>query len=82
LIKGRHNGGLIYFGSSYRHCQHDIADHYSTITKDTPCSSILKKCDDSVMRKVFQKRCNKETRNIMPSSSSTLYVKANLTQLE
>jgi len=21
LIKGRHNGGLIYFGSSYMHCQ-------------------------------------------------------------
>jgi hypothetical protein len=27
LIKGRHNGGLIYFGSSYKHCQHDLADH-------------------------------------------------------
>ena len=24
LIKGRHNGGLIYFGSSYKHCQHDL----------------------------------------------------------
>ena len=21
------NGGLIYFGSSYKHCQHDLADH-------------------------------------------------------
>jgi len=28
LIKGRHNGGLIYFGGSYKHCQHDLADHY------------------------------------------------------
>ena len=27
LIKGRHNGGLIYFGGSYKHCQHDLADH-------------------------------------------------------
>ena len=27
LIKGRNNGGLIYFGSSYKHCQHDLADH-------------------------------------------------------
>ena len=27
LIKGRHNGGLIFFGSSYKHCQHDLADH-------------------------------------------------------
>jgi hypothetical protein len=27
LIKGRHNGGLIYFGSSYKHYQHDLADH-------------------------------------------------------
>ena len=27
LIKGRHSGGLIYFGSSYKHCQHDLADH-------------------------------------------------------
>ena len=27
LIKGRHNGGLIYFGSGYKHCQHDLADH-------------------------------------------------------
>jgi hypothetical protein len=26
LIKGRHNGGLIYFGSSYKHCQYDLAD--------------------------------------------------------
>jgi hypothetical protein len=25
--EGRHNGGLIYFGSSYKHCQHDLADH-------------------------------------------------------
>jgi len=22
-----HNGGLIYFGSSYKHCQHELADH-------------------------------------------------------
>jgi len=27
LIKGRHNGGLIDFGSSYKHYQHDLADH-------------------------------------------------------
>ena len=27
LIKGRHNGGLIYFGGGYKHCQHDLADH-------------------------------------------------------
>jgi hypothetical protein len=27
LIKGRHNGGLIYFGGSYKHCQLDLADH-------------------------------------------------------
>jgi hypothetical protein len=27
FIKGRHNGGLIYFGGSYKHCQHDPADH-------------------------------------------------------
>ena len=27
LIKGMHNEGLIYFGSSYKHCQHDLADH-------------------------------------------------------
>ena len=25
--QGRHNGGLIYFGGSYKHCQHDLADH-------------------------------------------------------
>jgi hypothetical protein len=27
LIEGRHNGGFIYFGGSYKHCQHDLADH-------------------------------------------------------
>ena len=27
ISHGRHNGGLIYFGSSYKHCQHDLADH-------------------------------------------------------
>jgi len=27
MIKGRHNGGLIYFGGSYKHFQHDLADH-------------------------------------------------------
>ena len=27
LIKGRHHGGLIYFGGSYKHCQHHLADH-------------------------------------------------------
>jgi hypothetical protein len=27
LIKGRHSGGLIYFGGGYKHCQHDLADH-------------------------------------------------------
>ena len=27
LIKGRHHGGLIDFGGSYRHYQHILADH-------------------------------------------------------
>ena len=27
FIKGRHNGGLINYGCSYKHCQHDLADH-------------------------------------------------------
>ena len=28
MIKGRRNGGVINFGSRYKHCQHDLADHF------------------------------------------------------
>jgi hypothetical protein len=27
LIKGRHNGGVVYFGGSSKHCQYYLADH-------------------------------------------------------